>query len=105
MSTVIGFPTDDVLNGTEFNDTLEGRGGHDTLHGLAGNDYLIGDYEESAFTGNGVFINNLGGTSGFGENSLAANEPGDDYLDGGPGRDTMIGGLGNETYIVNDAGD
>src|SRR5688572_26714868 len=76
MSTVIGFSTDDVLNGTEFNDSLEGRGGSDTLHGLAGNDRLIGDDEGTAVTGSGVLMNNLGGMAGFGENSLPPNDDG-----------------------------
>lgn len=79
IEKVTGSAYNDKLTGSSGNDALEGGGGNDTLTGGLGvdslsggdgDDIIYGD-SSSAITGtNGNLVNGLGGSAGFGENSL-----------------------------------
>ncbi|WP_439866008.1 calcium-binding protein [Pseudomonas syringae] len=99
----------DVLMGYATNDLLNGLGGDDTLSAYAGNDTLLGGDGQDLLDG-GAGNDNLYGEAGsdtlFGRegNDLLDGGAGDDSLDGGAGRDTLQGGSGND-YMVGGGGD
>ncbi|KMK68870.1 calcium-binding protein [Puniceibacterium sp. IMCC21224] len=82
-STIVGYITDDRIEGTDQadliaglsgDDSIPGRGGDDTIDGGDGNDMLAG---------------------AAGNDSLQGGK-GDDVIGGGPGDDTLRGGFGND---------
>ncbi|MDK9721251.1 MAG: FecR domain-containing protein [Rhodospirillales bacterium] len=92
---ITGSSGDDTLYGNGGNDTLTGGLGNDSLTGGDGDDILYGD-SSSAITGtNGTLVNGLGGSAGFGENSL---ERGDDSSNALVNI-TSIFGAGGITYF------
>ncbi|WP_422551398.1 calcium-binding protein [Methylovulum miyakonense] len=86
---VVGGKGDDHLDGGEGDDKLWGQAGKDTLIGGQGKDFLDGD---------GVV------KTGFFQ-TVAANEQGADYLDGGLGDDILKGGGNNDIIIGGDGAD
>jgi Ca2+-binding RTX toxin-like protein len=104
IEKVTGSVYNDKITGSSGNDALEGGGGNDTLTGGLGNDSLAGgDGDDilygdssSAITGtNGNLVNGLGGSAGFGENSL---DRGDDSTNDLVNI-TSIFGAGGITYF------
>lgn len=104
IEKVTGSVYNDKITGSSANDALEGGGGNDTLSGGLGNDSLSGgDGDDilygdnsSAITGtNGTLVNGLGGSAGFGENSL---DRGDDSTNDLVNI-TSIFGAGGITYF------
>lgn len=69
--TLLGYETNDVIDGAGGHDRVEGQGGNDTLYGGEGNDTLLGD-----------------GSYGYGN----------DRLDGGTGNDELSGSKGSDIY-------
>ncbi len=84
FENVTGTSLADVLTGSSVANTLKGEGGNDTLIGMAGNDSLSGGTGDdilygdstSSITGSGTLVNGLGGSSGFGENSVTRGDDG-----------------------------
>ncbi|CAA6604225.1 hypothetical protein MTBLM1_20347 [Rhodospirillaceae bacterium LM-1] len=68
--TMAGGTGDDTLSGGAGNDTLSGGTGNDVLDGGDGDDILYGDSSSSITGSDGTLVNGLGGSSGFGENSV-----------------------------------
>ncbi|HEY6093367.1 MAG TPA: VCBS domain-containing protein [Gallionellaceae bacterium] len=69
----IGNGLDNVINGNEGNNVLVGMGGNDIINGGLGDDIIYGDgtdIEAPDKTLNNTLVNGLGGSAGFGENSL-----------------------------------
>ncbi|MBA1245220.1 M10 family metallopeptidase C-terminal domain-containing protein [Pseudomonas japonica] len=83
--TLVGYYTNDRLNGLAGNDTLRGEAGDDRLDGGAGSDTLDG--------GNG----NDQVAGGRGSDILTGGS-GDDVLTGGAGLDQLTGGSGDDTF-------
>lgn len=83
---LVNEPTDnaDYLVGYDTNDTLNGALGNDTLIGGHGDDALSGEQGDDLLQG------------GTGNDNLLGGE-GDDDLQGGSGADTLSGGTGNDT--------
>lgn len=82
---IVGYFSDDRIDGLAGNDTLRGQAGNDTLAGNAGDDILEGG------SGNDT----LAGGSG---NDLLSGGAGDDTLTGGAGADQLSGGSGADTF-------
>nr|WP_276583564.1 M10 family metallopeptidase C-terminal domain-containing protein [Pseudomonas sp. RIT-PI-S] len=82
---IVGYFSDDRINGLAGNDTLRGEAGNDTLAGDAGADSLDGG------SGNDTLA---GGTG----NDLLSGGAGDDRLTGGAGVDQLTGGSGADTF-------
>ena len=102
---LIGYSSDDALQGLGGNDTLLGRVGNDTLNGGSGNDFLQGEAGEDTLSGGDDrdFLHGDKGNDslngGAGSDELYGGE-GNDILDGGVGNDIMEGGAGSDTYIL-----
>ena len=116
----------DELDGEDGADTLDGGGKADTLYGGDGNDVLLGDGNVAGLTGADSGADYLDGEDGddylrgdaksdtliggAGADTLegdgpgvAANDAGDDYLDGGEGADQLVGGAGDD-YLAGGSG-
>jgi len=85
IDSLIGYATDDTINGYGSNDTLYGRAGSDTLSGGDGNDNVNGETGDDLLLG-GDGIDSLNGSTGA------------DILDGGVGNDSLNGGADSDTY-------
>lgn len=73
---MVGYFSDDRLDGSSYGDTIDGLAGADLINGFAGNDRLYGG------TGNDTLM------GGEGADTLCGGE-GSDRLDGGAGRDQV----------------
>lgn len=77
---LIGYYTDDFMNGGRGNDTLVGDEGNDHLNGYHGKDFIQGGRGNDTLYGNG------------GNDTLSGNS-GDNFLHGGWGNDLLIAGM------------
>ena len=83
---LIGYATDDIINGLDGDDVIYGAAGNDILNGGNGNDDLQGG------NGNDTLI------GGAGDDILYGGDD-NDILMGGSGNDKLQGGLGSDTYV------
>ena len=90
--TIIGYSTDDTIDGLGGDDHLYGGGGDDTLSGGAGNDDVYGEAGDDTLSG------------GEGSDDVYG-EAGDDTLSGGAGNDDVYGGTGNDTLSGGEGND
>ncbi|QDQ26991.1 hypothetical protein FNU76_11800 [Chitinimonas arctica] len=98
--TLLGNDGDDILSGAEGADSVRGGEGNDVLFGGADGDKLVGD------DGNDTLDGGDGGdlmTAGLGDDSLIGGI-GDDMLHGESGRDTLVAGDGDD-LLFGDVGD
>ncbi|MFA6012764.1 MAG: calcium-binding protein [Desulfobacteraceae bacterium] len=119
--TLIGYDTEDTIEGLSGNDNITGNGGYDYLVGNEGNDTLSGGNDDDTLEG-GYGKDILKGDSGLdelygdddndtlhggtdddylyggsGDDHLNGDD-GDDWLEGGTEKDYLAGGAGNDVY-------
>ena len=85
--SIIGSPTDDLLDGSPESDIIEGNDGNDVLNGYKGNDLIFGRDGDDTLTGGEGFDRLDGGA-------------GNDLLDGGSGISVLDGGSGQDIFVV-----
>jgi Ca2+-binding RTX toxin-like protein len=89
MTTIVGTPADDILNGTNKADIIYGLAGNDTIHGGQGDDFVIGEQDSLSYS-NIVGVVTIPPAVSFGA----------DNLFGDQGNDTLIGDLVNLSFVV-----
>lgn len=101
---LVGYASDDVIQGSPGNDYLIGIGGNDILSGGSGDDMFWGGEGSDRLFGDAGRDTLQGGdgndaiNGGIGDDLLYG-ESGDDTLDGGAGVDELRGGAGVDTYL------
>lgn len=101
---LVGYASDDVIQGSPGNDYLIGIGGNDILSGGSGDDMFWGGEGSDRLFGEAGRDTLQGGdgndaiNGGIGDDLLYG-ESGDDTLDGGAGVDELRGGAGVDTYL------
>lgn len=110
-ATIVGTPSDDVLQGTPGRDVIWGGDGDDTILGSLGNDLLCGGPGSDLLHGG---RGNDIADGGAGDDDRVIGDLGDDKLTGGPGNgdevagslgiDTLNGGPGNFDFVHGDYG-
>ncbi|WGH79316.1 calcium-binding protein [Jannaschia ovalis] len=111
VSSILGGPEDDALEGTDADDFMRGFAGRDVMSGRAGDDFMKGDIGADDMSG-GVGDDTMDGgfgadrmSGGFGDDEMTGGfqddflngQRGDDMLAGEAGEDTLLGGIGADS--------
>jgi uncharacterized repeat protein (TIGR01451 family)/CSLREA domain-containing protein len=99
--TIIGTPSNDVINGTSKADIIYGWGGNDVINGGGGGDVICGGEGDDILSG-GNGEDKLWGDNG---NDSLKGDDDQDMLDGGNGDDILSGGNGGDKLLGNNGND
>lgn len=98
---LLGFASDDRIEGNDGNDSISGANGNDVLLGDLGDDQIYGDAgQDWLYGGNGndSLAGGIGDDQQYGHegSDFISGDAGDDRLFGNEDNDSLLGGLGND---------